>query len=453
MLKSSVAGLALCSLVIGVPKIVHADAADALFGAIAGAVVTNAIKNDQQRKKKQQTTVQRQAPATLNGTYSRAERMEIQTALNSRGFTAGVVDGALGPKSRAAISQFQASLGEPATGQLTRGQFAKLTLPAANAFAQPQFAGHRSLTAQEVALLQQSLFMLGIYGNAVNGLNDPATQHASMMYLNSMGRTPANTTPVQTVVMAASAAGLQTPPYLMQEAQASMAAFAGQQQPFGAQPQQPFGAQPQQVYGAQPQQQPFGTQQPQQAFGQQPQQAFGQQPQQALGQQPQQAFGQQPQQALGQQPQQAFGQQPQQALGQQPQQAFGQQPQGQLAPAGQGQTQQVFAPATQPAAGQPVQQQQQQQQPLFPTTPQGQQAAPATQPQAPVQQQPQQPQQQGGATTLFAAGAAAAPTQGAGQAQGGLDIFSPTDGSGTEVVQQAPSTGTAVQATTFAATD
>jgi peptidoglycan hydrolase-like protein with peptidoglycan-binding domain len=43
----------------------------------------------------------------------------VQTALNHFGYPVGTPDGSLGPKSRSAISSYQATLGYPPTGQLT----------------------------------------------------------------------------------------------------------------------------------------------------------------------------------------------------------------------------------------------------------------------------------------------------------------------------------------------
>jgi peptidoglycan hydrolase-like protein with peptidoglycan-binding domain len=48
---------------------------------------------------------------------SRAERRELQTLLAARGHDIGEIDGALGDRSRAAIKQEQARLGQEATGR------------------------------------------------------------------------------------------------------------------------------------------------------------------------------------------------------------------------------------------------------------------------------------------------------------------------------------------------
>jgi lytic murein transglycosylase len=48
---------------------------------------------------------------------SRAERREVQERLLARGYDIGAADGAIGPRTRAAISAFQASAGLPADGR------------------------------------------------------------------------------------------------------------------------------------------------------------------------------------------------------------------------------------------------------------------------------------------------------------------------------------------------
>ena len=53
--------------------------------------------------------------------------MQVQTALNYFGFPAGTVDGVMGGNSRAAIGQYQATLGYPATGVLSEYERAFLT--------------------------------------------------------------------------------------------------------------------------------------------------------------------------------------------------------------------------------------------------------------------------------------------------------------------------------------
>ncbi len=57
---------------------------------------------------------------------SRADRRSIQRALNDLGHQAGVVDGLFGPRTRAAIEDWQVAGGTPATGYLSADQAAAL---------------------------------------------------------------------------------------------------------------------------------------------------------------------------------------------------------------------------------------------------------------------------------------------------------------------------------------
>lgn len=93
----------------------EADAGDFIAGAIIGGIVgANA-------KKQRRTTTRR---STTRKTYrsqlpSTQEGRSIQASLNYFGFNAGAVDGQLGRKTRNAVSQYQAYLGYPVTGQMS----------------------------------------------------------------------------------------------------------------------------------------------------------------------------------------------------------------------------------------------------------------------------------------------------------------------------------------------
>ncbi len=108
------------SLVLIPATRVSADAGDFVAGAIIGGLVGHAATKEAQRKKRQKVyrapakrkVYRPSIPATQTG-------REIQASLNYFGFNAGAVDGQLGRKSRSAISQYQAYLGYPVTGQLT----------------------------------------------------------------------------------------------------------------------------------------------------------------------------------------------------------------------------------------------------------------------------------------------------------------------------------------------
>ncbi|MCA0919317.1 peptidoglycan-binding domain-containing protein [Pseudooceanicola nanhaiensis] len=82
-------------------------------GIIGGAIMSGAAQN----KQKQRTY---SAPRTSSAnTVARQANRETQTSLNYFGFNAGTPDGVMGSRSRTAISQYQAYMSFPVTGQLT----------------------------------------------------------------------------------------------------------------------------------------------------------------------------------------------------------------------------------------------------------------------------------------------------------------------------------------------
>ncbi|MEL7100315.1 MAG: peptidoglycan-binding domain-containing protein [Pseudomonadota bacterium] len=361
------------SIAATMPTGVRADLKDVIIGVGVGALASEAIRREKAKKNKQKKKVYRSSPskpATLNSQYTRDEKRNIQASLNSLGYNVGTVDGSLGPRSRSAISQFQVARGEAGTGQLTRPQFVALMGAAGNPAA--AFVVDRRLSRDEVVLMQTGLQRLGFYTSRIDGSAGPGTRRAREGFLWSQGQNPATITQVQSAVLAAQAAGLPVPPYLMQEAQLQyQQANAPAPQPFAPVPQQPqtFAVgtpapqSGQTLFGTpqQPQQQPqgaalFGT--PQAVPQQQPQTQplFGSPapqpaaPQTAAtgGQAINPLFAPQPQQpAQGAQGgQQLFGAQPQQPA-QGGQQLFGTTPQApaQQAPA-QGGSLDIFAGAT-----------------------------------------------------------------------------------------------------------
>jgi membrane-bound lytic murein transglycosylase B len=54
-------------------------------------------------------------PPDKNG-LTKDDRMRLQQRLTAKGFDTGGADGVIGPKSEAAISSYQSSIGVPATG-------------------------------------------------------------------------------------------------------------------------------------------------------------------------------------------------------------------------------------------------------------------------------------------------------------------------------------------------
>ncbi|MCF8486520.1 MAG: peptidoglycan-binding protein [Rhodobacteraceae bacterium] len=95
----------------------HADAGDAIAGALIGGIIGHAIAKDQQKRSSTRRYTRTTKPSISSA--QRQQNREVQTALNHFGYPVGTPDGAIGPKSRAAISNYQATLGYPPTGQMT----------------------------------------------------------------------------------------------------------------------------------------------------------------------------------------------------------------------------------------------------------------------------------------------------------------------------------------------
>lgn len=100
------------------PQPAQAGDAGAFIGGVAAGVLgTLAV---QHAREPQRVIVQKHyvAPRTSVSSYQREANRQVQTALNYFGFPAGVPDGIMGSASRAAVAQYQAFLGNPATGLL-----------------------------------------------------------------------------------------------------------------------------------------------------------------------------------------------------------------------------------------------------------------------------------------------------------------------------------------------
>lgn len=101
-------------------------AGDALAAGLVGAVIGGLIVHEAHKNKARRSASSAPARSTVSSSQRESAR-EVQTALNYFGYPVGTPDGALGPKSRAAISQYQALMGYPPTGQLTDFERAILT--------------------------------------------------------------------------------------------------------------------------------------------------------------------------------------------------------------------------------------------------------------------------------------------------------------------------------------
>ena len=98
-----------------------ADGGDVIAGLIVGGIIGAAINEESKKKKKRSTSTKSKSKSSKSSVSSetRAANVEVQEALNFFGWSVGTADGSIGPKSRAAISDYQIFIGHGATGQLT----------------------------------------------------------------------------------------------------------------------------------------------------------------------------------------------------------------------------------------------------------------------------------------------------------------------------------------------
>lgn len=115
------AALAMTSL----PRTAEAGDAGAFIGGVAAGVLgTLAV---QHAREPQRVVTRQYVPRSSVPSYQREANRSVQSALNYFGFPAGTPDGVMGPQSRAAVAQYQAFIGDPATGLLTDYERAFLT--------------------------------------------------------------------------------------------------------------------------------------------------------------------------------------------------------------------------------------------------------------------------------------------------------------------------------------
>lgn len=91
---------------------------DALVGGIVGGIIGGVIVNEANKNRAKRSTGTTYRSSSGQSSAQRAANREVQTALNYFGFPVGTPDGAIGPRSRAAIAEYQITMGWPGTGQL-----------------------------------------------------------------------------------------------------------------------------------------------------------------------------------------------------------------------------------------------------------------------------------------------------------------------------------------------
>lgn len=190
------AGIAASLILVPVER-AQADAGDAIAGALIGGIIGHAIAKDQQKKKKRVTSSKSSKSSSSVSAATREQNREVQTALNFFGFPVGTPDGAIGPKSRSAISTYQATLGYPATGQLTEYERTVLVT-----------AYHRGVAGGPFVAQAVASHPMGIKGLLL-------MQRDEMAGVTAQAQAPAAAAPVAPVAAGAVVAAEPTLPSLM----------------------------------------------------------------------------------------------------------------------------------------------------------------------------------------------------------------------------------------------
>lgn len=114
MLTSRIAMAVVAASLVMVPAgRAAADAGDVAAGVLLGVIGSAAVNSANKNKTTKKVYVQ---PSTSSA--QRADNKQVQTSLNYFGFPAGTPDGVMGRNSRTAVSQYQAFMGYPITGEL-----------------------------------------------------------------------------------------------------------------------------------------------------------------------------------------------------------------------------------------------------------------------------------------------------------------------------------------------
>ncbi len=108
------------------PAVAQQRLVEGIF-ALGGAMILNEMNERNRGQNTAPRRTQQVDPATAQRAAEEREQMRlVQVRLNTLGFDAGSPDGLSGPKTRRAISDFQASIGMAPTGKLTHEQIAVL---------------------------------------------------------------------------------------------------------------------------------------------------------------------------------------------------------------------------------------------------------------------------------------------------------------------------------------
>lgn len=103
----------LAALAVSPAQKVAAGGGDALVGGVIGGIIGGVIVNEVNKNHQRRTY-----RSTQMSSGQREQNRQTQAALNYFGFPAGVPDGVMGGRSRAAAANYQAFMGYPASGYL-----------------------------------------------------------------------------------------------------------------------------------------------------------------------------------------------------------------------------------------------------------------------------------------------------------------------------------------------
>ncbi|MBV1896094.1 MAG: peptidoglycan-binding protein [Rhodobacteraceae bacterium] len=117
-LRKKSISIAVCASLAFTPTISSAGSSEA--AAAAAVLLGIGIITQQNKKKNNSGGGSRSSGSSNNAAYNaqRQQNREVQSALNAFNFPVGVVDGDLGPRSQAAIGDYQSYMGYPRTGYL-----------------------------------------------------------------------------------------------------------------------------------------------------------------------------------------------------------------------------------------------------------------------------------------------------------------------------------------------
>lgn len=199
---------------------------DALVGGIVGGIIGGVIVNEANKNRAHRNTGTTVRSSSGVSSAQRASNREVQTALNYFGYPVGTPDGAIGPRSRAAIAEYQVTMGWPGTGQLN--DFERDVLVSSYYRAQ---AGGASTAALIAANPQGAKGVLIAWKNERLGIGAPAAPAAPAGTLAAGAVTTAGTVGVAAAAQAPALPSFTAPePEPEPAAAPALPSFMGQAQ-------------------------------------------------------------------------------------------------------------------------------------------------------------------------------------------------------------------------------